>query len=389
MSVGKDTVKEGEYLSIDGTSGKVYVGAVPLTQPSVDGTFSVIISESNKMKKMAVMANADSPQDAMNALRLGAEGIGLCRTEHMFFGDRLELMQRILLSHQNDQVRDMLWELYNLQCNDFLAMYNIMGDHPITIRLLDPPLHEFLPKTQKEIANLGEIIGIGAEAVQKKIASMAEINPMLGNRGARLGITYPQVYDMQIQAIFDAALHYRKNGHMVTPQIMIPFIGLQAEFITIKDRIDYIASQKGLSPKDYRIGAMIEIPRAALVAGSIASAGAQFFSFGTNDLTQMTLGYSRNDASKFLGTYLKKGIMQDNPFKVLDQKGVGSLIMMAIESGRRINPNLEIGVCGEQGSEQRSIQFFYNAGVNYVSCSPFEIPSAIIAAAQASIQKDR
>ncbi len=385
---GNVTVKEGDWISIDGTSGKVFVGKNEVVKPTMDENFSTFMKWVDSYRDMQVRTNADTPEDAKRAREFGAEGIGLCRTEHMFFGEeRIKAIRKMIISETEDARRDALMELLPYQKNDFKEIFKAMNGLPVTVRLLDPPLHEFIPSEKEEIAKVAEDLGIPVEKFTQIARSLREFNPMLGHRGCRLGITYPEITEMQTRAIIEAAIELQKENIDVVPEIMVPLIGTQQEFVSQKMTIDKTAEkvfeETGIRIK-YLVGTMIEIPRAALVASDIAKHAA-FFSFGTNDLTQMTFGYSRDDAGKFLAEYLRQGILADDPFQVLDQEGVGQLIERATTQGRIQHPGLKVGICGEHGGEPSSVAFCYKQGLNYVSCSPFRVPVARLAAAQASL----
>ena len=384
------TLKKGDILTIDGSSGQVLRGEVPMLQPELSGDFGRIMEWADGARRMAVRTNADTPQDARAARSFGAEGIGLCRTEHMFFeGDRIHVMRDMILAEDEAGRRVALDKLLPMQRSDFTALFSIMHGQPVTIRLLDPPLHEFLPKSDAEIAEVAEAMGMAAGKLRERVDALHEFNPMLGHRGCRLAISYPEIAEMQARAIFEAAVAAaRETGAPVVPEIMVPLVGLRAELDYVKGRIDAIATaviaESGIDIR-YLVGTMIELPRAALRAHSIAEA-AEFFSFGTNDLTQTTFGISRDDASQFLTTYQKKGIIEHDPFISLDFDGVGELIRIAAERGRKTRPDMKLGICGEHGGDPTSIHFCEEIGLDYVSCSPFRVPIARLAAAQAAIR---
>jgi len=342
----------------------------------------------DQFRKMKVRTNADSPEDSARALEFGAEGIGLCRTEHMFFGeDRIKAIRKMIVAQSLEERKNSLAKLLPYQKKDFIEIFRVMDGKPVTIRLLDPPLHEFLPEDPEEIKKVAKELGVRHFDFAQIVRSLREFNPMLGHRGCRLGITYPEITEMQTRAILEAALTLKKDGYTVLPEIMIPLIGTPQEFRSQKLVIDNTAEKVFHKMKDtieYRVGTMIEIPRAALVADQIAK-DADFFSFGTNDLTQMTFGYSRDDSGKFLGEYLNEGILQEDPFQVIDIEGVGQLIESATKKGRETKKDLKIGICGEHGGEPKSVTFCYKQGLNYVSCSPFRVPVARLAAAQAAL----
>ena len=380
---------EGDWISLNGSTGEVYDGQVPTREPELDGDFGAIMNLAAKYTKTLVRTNADTPRDAKQARNFGAQGIGLCRTEHMFFeGDRIKAVREMILSSDEEGRRAALDKLLPMQRGDFEGIFEAMDGYGVTIRLLDPPLHEFVPHqtaTQKELA---EEMGLTLEEVKAKVDSLEEFNPMLGHRGCRLGITYPEITEMQTRAIIEAALNCQKRGIKVEPEIMVPLVGVLKELQNQADIINATAAkvfeERGES-LHYKVGTMIEVPRAALTANEIAEV-ADFFSFGTNDLTQMTFGYSRDDAPKFLKFYKERGIVKVDPFEVLDQEGVGQLVRMGVEKGRSTNPDLKVGICGEHGGEPSSVKFCAKLGMNYVSCSPYRVPIARVAAAQASIE---
>lgn len=385
-------IKEGEYISLDGSSGCVYIGSVKKTDVALTGSFEKLMNWVDKYKDIIVRSNADNPRDAAMAIKFGAQGIGLCRTEHMFFDeDRIPAVREMILSNTLEQRLVALEKLLPMQREDFVAMFKVMDGKPVNIRLLDPPLHEFLPHDDESINHLAKVMGLQVSEIKRRIIDLDEFNPMLGHRGCRLAITFPEIYEMQAKAIIQGAIEASKEGIKVTPEIMIPLVGEVKELKVIKDMIketvDNIIAAEGVNIP-YTIGTMIEIPRACLSADEIAQE-ADFFSFGTNDLTQMTFGYSRDDAGKFLGEYVNKELLEKDPFEVLDQKGVGKLVKMGVQLGRSSKPNIKLGICGEHGGEPSSIEFFYNLGLNYVSCSPFRVPIARLAAAQAFIKNPR
>ncbi|MBR5898358.1 MAG: pyruvate, phosphate dikinase [Muribaculaceae bacterium] len=382
--------KEGDWISLNGSTGEVYDGQVPTTDPELDGDFGAIMNLAEKYTKTLVRTNADSPRDAKQARYFGAQGIGLCRTEHMFFeGDRIKAVREMILASDKEGRVSALAKLLPMQRGDFEGIFEAMDGYGVTIRLLDPPLHEFVPHqtaTQKELA---EEMGLTLEQVKAKVDSLEEFNPMLGHRGCRLGITYPEITEMQTRAIIEAALAVKARGIDVYPEIMIPLVGSLKEIQNQADVINATAAQvfaeKGETVA-YKVGTMIEVPRAALVADQIATV-ADFFSFGTNDLTQMTFGFSRDDAPKFLKFYKENGVIKTDPFEVLDQEGVGQLVRMGVERGRATKADLKVGICGEHGGEPSSVKFCAKLGMNYVSCSPFRVPIARVAAAQAAIEE--
>jgi pyruvate,orthophosphate dikinase len=341
---------------------------------------------------LGVRTNADTPGDARTAVRFGAEGIGLCRTEHMFFEEkRILAVREMILAESAEGRRAALGKILPMQKEDFVGIFREMGERPVTIRLLDPPLHEFLPNDEKAISAVAAALGVPQQRVAERVRALHEANPMLGHRGCRLGITHPEIYETQVRAIMEAAAETVRSGHPAHPEIMIPLVGTRAEFERLRALVEETASkiveQTGQAVA-YRVGTMIEVPRAALQAEAIASADCEFFSFGTNDLTQMTYGYSRDDAASFLPAYIEKGILPEDPFASLDIAGVGQLVAIATERGRAANPKLKIGVCGEHGGDPRSIEFFHKTGLDYVSCSPFRVPIARLAAARAALSAE-
>ncbi|MDZ7717969.1 MAG: pyruvate, phosphate dikinase [Balneolaceae bacterium] len=385
---GKVTLHEGDWISIDGARGTVIEGQKDVIKPELDDNYKMFMRWVDQFRDMNVRTNADNSEDATRAREFGAEGIGLCRTEHMFFGeDRIRAIRRMIISDSFEERKDALSTLLPYQKADFKEIFKAMDKLPVTVRLLDPPLHEFLPEEKEEIETVANELGIKPSAFAQKVRSLREFNPMLGHRGCRLGITYPEITQMQTRAILEAAIELKREGYTLTPEIMIPLVGTSQEFRSQKLVIDNTAEDVFVEMDEtieYKVGTMIEIPRAALVAGQIAK-DAEFFSFGTNDLTQMTFGYSRDDAGKFLGEYLKEGILQEDPFQVLDTEGVGQLVEMATKKGREQKPDLKVGICGEHGGEPHSVTFCYQQGLNYVSCSPFRVPIARLAAAQAAL----
>jgi len=385
---GKHIV-EGDYISLDGSTGKIYYGDIKTVEASIGGNFERIMNWADKARVLKVRTNADTPADTKKAVELGAEGIGLCRTEHMFFeGDRIAKMRKMILSDSVDAREDALNELLPFQKSDFKAMYEVLEGKPMTVRYLDPPLHEFLPTDEADIKDLAADMGISVEAIKAKCADLHEFNPMMGHRGCRLAVTYPEIARMQTRAVIEAAIEVKnEKGFDVVPEIMIPLVGEKKELKFVKDIVVEVAEQvkkeKG-SDIQYHIGTMIEIPRAALLADEIAEE-AEFFSFGTNDLTQMTFGFSRDDAGKFLDSYYKAKIFESDPFARLDQNGVGKLVEMAVNKGREGRPDIKLGICGEHGGDPSSVEFCHNIGLAYVSCSPFRVPIARLSAAQAAL----
>jgi pyruvate,orthophosphate dikinase len=398
-TIGEICLREGDFISIDGSTGQVMKGEVPLIDPELSGEFRQLLEWADELRVLRVRANADNPADAKKARDLGAEGIGLCRTEHMFMeATRVPIVQAMILAETNEEREHALNQLLPMQKEDFKGIFREMAGLPVTIRLLDPPLHEFLPNAEELLVELTKMQASGHETSEayrnmerllKKVRALHEFNPMLGHRGCRLGLTHPEIYEMQVKAIFLAAAECLSEGIKVEPEIMVPLVGHVNELKRMRELIDQVAlrmkNETGLKIP-YTVGTMIEIPRAALTAGEIAKE-ADFFSFGTNDLTQTTFGYSRDDAEgKFLHNYLEQGILPDNPFITIDRDGVGALIRLGMEQGRLAKRGLKAGICGEHGGEKRSIQFCHEVGLNYVSCSPFRVPLARLAAAHAAIR---
>ena len=398
------SAKEGDFLSVDGTAGEVILGKLP-TQPSeilqvliegslapekapLFGAFTRLLEWADRARRLGVRANADTPTDARVARLFGAQGIGLCRTEHMFFGEnRIVAVRQMIVAETQAERRVALAKLLPMQREDFVGIFREMGERPVTIRLLDPPLHEFLPHEEDAVQETAKELGISAEKLRERVRALAEANPMLGHRGCRLGITFPEIYEMQVQAIFEAAAEARRQGQRPNPEVMIPLVGTKGEFDRLRALTDEVArrvaSETGIDVS-YRVGTMIEIPRAALRAAEIAE-NCDFFSFGTNDLTQMTYGYSRDDAASFLPAYIEAGILPDDPFSTIDQEGVGELVSVGTKRGRETRHDLKVGVCGEHGGDPRSIHFFHGVGLDYVSCSPFRVAVARLAAAHAAL----
>ena len=389
FELGGHTFHEGDYISLDGSTGKIYKGDIKTMEASVSGNCGRIMDWADQYRKLQVRTNADTPQDAANAVKFGAEGIGLCRTEHMFFDpDRIPKIRQMILARTLEQREKALNALIPFQKGDFKALYEVMEGRPVTIRFLDPPLHEFVPTEQGDIDDLAVQMLMTAEEVQEICDSLHEFNPMMGHRGCRLAVTYPEIAKMQTRAVMEAAIEVKaEKGYDIVPEIMIPLVGEKKELKFVKDVVIEVAEQvkkEKNSDIQYHIGTMIEIPRAALLADEIAEE-AEFFSFGTNDLTQMTFGFSRDDAGKFLGDYYKNKIYESDPFARLDQKGVGQLIKMAAEKGRMTRPDIKLGICGEHGGDPSSVEFCHKVGLTYVSCSPYRVPIARLAAAQAAI----
>ena len=393
FKLGGYTFHEGDYISLDGTTGKIYKGDIKTVEASVSGNFGRIMAWADKYRQLGVRTNADNSRDTRNAVHLGAEGIGLCRTEHMFFDEeRIPKIRKMILSETVEAREAALNELIPFQKGDFKAMYKELKGLPMTVRYLDPPLHEFLPTEEEDIIALAKDMGVTVEHLKAKCSELHEFNPMMGHRGCRLAVTYPEIARMQTRALIEAAIEvHEEDGYDIVPEIMIPLVGEKKELKFVKDIVvetaEQVKKEKG-SNMEYHIGTMIEIPRAALLANEIAEE-AEFFSFGTNDLTQMTFGFSRDDAGKFLDAYYKAKIYEQDPFAKIDQKGVGQLVKMGVEKGRATRPNIKLGICGEHGGEPSSVEFCHNIGLTYVSCSPFRVPIARLAAAQAAIKNPR
>jgi pyruvate,orthophosphate dikinase len=392
MAVGNVTIRRGDIITIDGATGEVFKGKVGLRQPELTGDFGTLMGWADAVRTLKVRTNADTPDDAATARKFGAEGIGLCRTEHMFFdAERIVAVRQMILADTETARKAALAKLLPMQRGDFEAIFKAMAGFPVTIRLLDPPLHEFLPAKEEEFADVAKAAGVSVEKLRTRAAALHEANPMLGHRGCRLGVTYPEIYEMQARAILEAALAVEEGGGKVALEIMVPLVGFKAELDMLAGRIAAVAEavkkERGKVP-DYLIGTMIELPRAALRAAEIAET-AQFFSFGTNDLTQTTLGLSRDDAGGFLSEYLSKGLIARDPFVSLDTEGVGELIRIAVERGRKTREKLKLGICGEHGGDPDTIRFCHDSGLDYVSCSPFRVPVARLAAAQAALKKPR
>ncbi|MEE8423394.1 MAG: pyruvate, phosphate dikinase, partial [Thermodesulfobacteriota bacterium] len=392
FTVHRTVVKKGDLITLDGSTGEVILDKVPTIQPELSGDFAMLMEWADKIRRLRVRANADTPKDARQAREFGAEGIGLCRTEHMFFeGERIMAVREMILSDSEKERRKFLDKILPMQKGDFKGIFREMKGFPVTIRFLDPPLHEFLPHTTKELQEIAVDMGVPVEELRNKNESLREMNPMLGHRGCRLGVTFPEIYEMQARAIIEAACELvEEEGFTIVPEMMIPLVGDIKEFSFIKERVVKIA--EGIIEKSgvnltYLIGTMIELPRAALTADKIAKE-AEFFSFGTNDLTQTTYGLSRDDAGNFLPYYIEKGIFSQDPFVTLDQEGVGQLLEMGIEKGKKTRPDLKLGICGEHGGEPSSVEYCHRIGLDYVSCSPFRVPIARLAAARAVLQEE-
>jgi pyruvate,orthophosphate dikinase len=388
LSAGGKTIRGGETITIDGATGEVFVGQVATVEPTMSGDFATLMTWADESRRMKIRTNAETPLDAETARKFGAEGIGLCRTEHMFFApERIGAVRQMIMASDEAGRRVALEKLLPFQRQDFVELFRIMAGLPVTIRLLDPPLHEFLPHGDQEIADVAEALGQDVEQMRRRAAELAEANPMLGHRGCRLGISYPEIYEMQARAIFEAALQIaRETGAPVVPEIMIPLVGTRRELEITRAQVERVAKDvfSGGTAVEYSVGTMIELPRAALTADKIAEV-ADFFSFGTNDLTQTTFGLSRDDAGKFLPHYVEAGILPKDPFVSLDIEGVGALVRIAVERGRATKPNIKLGICGEHGGDPASIAFCEEVGLDYVSCSPYRVPVARLAAAQAAL----
>ncbi|MBV1757519.1 MAG: pyruvate, phosphate dikinase [Dethiosulfatibacter sp.] len=390
FTVNGEKFHEGDYISLDGSTGKLYKGSIKTVDPTLSGSFGELMEWADQTRKLGVRTNADTPKDSEIAVRFGAEGIGLCRTEHMFFDEnRIPVVRRMILADTKERRQVELDKLLQFQKEDFKGIYRALGDRPVTVRLLDPPLHEFLPSEEEDIIKLASQMDISVANLKETINSLHEFNPMLGHRGCRLAITYPEIAVMQTRAIIEAAIEVNKEDNVnIKPEIMIPLVGIKKEFEYLKDivvnTVNEIFEEKD-HKLDYLVGTMIEVPRAALIADEIGEIS-EFFSFGTNDLTQMGFGFSRDDAGKFIGEYLEKEILTSDPFQSIDQEGIGKLVEMGVRLGRKANPGLKIGICGEHGGDPESIDFFHRAGLDYVSCSPYRVPIARLAAAQAALR---
>ena len=389
LTIKGEVFKEGAWVSLNGSTGELYKGSIATIDPELSGDFGNLMDLTSEFTRMYVRANADTPHDSQVARDFGAKGIGLCRTEHMFFeGVKIVAMREMILADDVDGRKAALEKLLPIQQKDFEGIFEVMHDLPVTVRLLDPPLHEFVPHDEKGQKEMADVMGVSVDVIKQKVEDLAEFNPMLGHRGCRLGNTYPEITEMQTRAIIGAALVLKKKGIVTKPEIMIPLTGTLAEMKMqediVRDTIAKVFEETG-DTIEHLVGTMIEIPRAALTADEIAKS-AEFFSFGTNDLTQMAFGYSRDDAGKFLPIYIEKGILKDDPFEVLDQEGVGQLVEMAVNKGRQTRPDIKLGICGEHGGEPSSVEFCHRTGLDYVSCSPFRVPIARLAAAQAQIR---
>ena len=394
FTLGGKTIKEGDYISLDGSTGNIYGEAIATVEASISGDFGRYMAWADAARKLKVRTNADNPRDAAQAVKFGAEGIGLCRTEHMFFeGTRIKAVREMIVAKDVAARKTALAKLLPYQQGDFEAMYEVLEGRPMTVRYLDPPLHEFLPTKEEDIVEIAGELNITVDELKQTIASLHEFNPMMGHRGCRLAVTYPEIAEMQTEAVIRAAINVNKKHpeYNIVPEIMIPLVGEVKELKYVKDVVvataDKLIAEAGVK-MEYHVGTMIEIPRAAVTADQIATE-AEFFSFGTNDLTQMTFGFSRDDAGKFLDAYYDAKIYEFDPFAKLDQTGVGALVKMAAEKGRATRPDIKLGICGEHGGDPSSVEFCHNIGLNYVSCSPFRVPIARLAAAQAAIKEKR
>ena len=391
MTIGGRVFKTGDVITIDGSLGQVLAGRMPMIEPELSGEFNTLMGWADKVRKLGVRVNGDTPADARTAIKFGAEGIGLCRTEHMFFEEtRIRTVREMILAEDEQARRQALAKLLPMQRADFVELFEIMKGLPVTIRLLDPPLHEFLPHTQGEIEEVARAMNTDPRKLADRARDLAEFNPMLGFRGCRLAIAYPEIAEMQARAIFEAAVEAQKRtGEAVGLEVMVPLIATKMEFDLIKARIDATAQAVARETRakfDYQVGTMIELPRACLMAGEIAET-AEFFSFGTNDLTQTVFGISRDDAASFLGTYVAKGIFAVDPFVTVDRNGVGELVKIGAERGRKTRAGLKLGICGEHGGDPASVAFCHEIGLDYVSCSPYRVPIARLSAAQAALGK--
>jgi pyruvate,orthophosphate dikinase len=388
--VNDRVIKEGDYLTLNGTTGEVILGEAPLVTPELTGDFGIFMKWIDEFRKLGVRTNADTPHDAEVARKFGAEGIGLCRTEHMFFApERISAVREMILADDIEGRKKALVKLLPMQKSDFIGIFRAMKGFPVTIRLLDPPLHEFLPHTDEELKALASSMEVPFEKLKSRNKALYEFNPMLGHRGCRLGITYPEIYEMQVRAIMEAACELSKQKIKVVPEIMIPLVGHVKELKSMRALTLRIGAEVQALYKTkiiYTVGTMIELPRACITADEIA-AEADFYSFGTNDLTQTTFGLSRDDAGRFLPFYIEQGILENDPFITIDQNGIGALMKMGIDKGRRVKNKLKMGICGEHGGEPKSVEFCHKIGLDYVSCSPYRVPIARLAAAQATLKE--
>jgi pyruvate,orthophosphate dikinase len=392
MRVGDKIYREGDLITLDGSTGEVFEGKVQTIEPELSGDFDRIMKLSDKFRRLKVRTNADTPNDSAIARKFGAEGIGLCRTEHMFFEpDRIDIVRQMIMAETEEERKQALNQLLPIQKKDFVEIFKLMEGYPVTIRLLDPPLHEFLPHEEKDQRELSDRLNIPLDKLKSRILSLHEFNPMLGHRGCRLAITYPEIYEMQVRAISEAVCDIIKSGKTLIPEIMIPLVATQKELQILRGQaeaiIQAVQEERGIR-FDYLIGTMIELPRAAATADEIAEY-ADFFSFGTNDLTQTAIGISRDDASKFLSSYVNAGVFEKDPFMTIDKGGVGKFVKMGVEFGRKTKQQLKVGICGEHGGDPASIDFFENVDLDYVSCSPYRVPIARLAAAQAALLRPK
>jgi len=390
MKIKQEVFTEGDVITLNGTTGEVIKGEVPLVEPELDENFKILMQWADEISKLKVRTNADTPNDAQKAIEFGAKGIGLCRTEHMFFeGDRIHVIREFIVAETLEERQRALGKLLPMQKNDFIQIFEVMQGYPVTIRLLDPPLNEFLPKTNNEIQELANHIGVSVDIIMQKVEYLQELNPMLGFRGCRLCISHPELAEMQTRAIIEAACEVSKKGEKVEPEIMIPLVGHVNELKDVREIVrntaEKIMEEQNIK-LNYKIGTMIEVPRAAITADEIARE-AEFFSFGTNDLTQMTFGFSRDDIGKFFPEYIKKKILEKDPFQSLDQTGVGNLVRTAVEKGRSTRADIHLGICGEHGGDPDSVIFCHNIGLDYISCSPYRVPIARLAAAHAVLNE--
>ncbi len=390
FTVGDIVIKEGDYITLNGTTGEVMLGQAPLVTPELTGDFGTFMKWVDEFRKIGVRTNADTPHDSEVARKFGAEGIGLCRTEHMFFApERISAVREMILADDTEGRKKALAKILPFQKSDFIEIFRVMKGLPVTIRLLDPPLHEFLPHTEEELRALSASMEVPVEKLKARNKALYEFNPMLGHRGCRLGITYPEIYEMQVRAIMEAACELSKKKVKVIPEIMIPLVGHVNELKVMRELTVQVAEevlQRYKTRVSYTVGTMIELPRAAITADEIAPY-ADFYSFGTNDLTQTTFGLSRDDAGRFLPYYVEKGILENDPFVTLDQDGIGILMKIGIEKGRKVKKHLKMGICGEHGGDPKSVEFCHKIGLNYVSCSPYRVPIAKLAAAQAALKE--
>ncbi len=392
ITINNQTIRTGEIITLNGTTGEVFLGSLELTEPSLSGDFGELMKWADETRRLKIRTNADTPKDAATAIKFGAQGIGLCRTEHMFFEEsRIKAVREMILSETKEMRERALAKILPMQRQDFKSLFEVMDNRPVTIRFLDPPLHEFLPKENNEIIELANEMNLSTEKIKEKIQELHEFNPMLGHRGCRLTITYPEIAEMQSRAVFEAATEIIRQGKNIIPEVMIPLVGNTKEFENQKQIVDKIAKkvkqEQGIE-FEYKVGTMIEVPRGAITADKIAEQ-AEFFSFGTNDLTQMGCGFSRDDSGSFLKEYTKLGIYKQDPFQSLDQEGIGELMKIAIQKAKPIRPDIKLGICGEHGGDPESIYFCHKIGLDYVSCSPYRVPIARLAAAQIAIKEKK